>query len=738
MNCEEVRHNLELYLLQELPPDQAEAIEGHLASCAACQAERDAAAELLSTLDDTLGRQATPDGLSTRIMVRVERRRKTVRLRRVAALAAAACLVVGLSVRLVLWPERKGERKGDEVIRLVGCYVTATTPDASFEVTGPRRIRLDRGELLLDVRPHSEKLTVDTPAGAATALGTRFYVRTEETGRETMKKHFVTTVVVLSGIVQLANVQGIEQAVAGEVAVAEQGVAPVKQKAHPPWKRELIVKMQQQAAFDFVATPFPDVVEFLNQAFGLPVVLHEDLARKKVTLTVKDLRLRTALDLMCLTTNAEWALKDETVFVRRPGSARREIRMRTYSVESLLQMTEADRKDVREAIENDADGLKLLAQMEALQRQYDALMRKGKEAKELKLKEVWGQLKGLKRNLVERTEALGQNPLVLAGRQSIEELVENDPTARKFREKIAELQVQSALMQEARGVPAEHVEAELEIKPQIMQLHRTFAKRRSQLARTAQAKNRKLEVGLLLAMVDGLARKEEKNSSSTYLANRLVDSCTLEADRAIRAALDALGRVRPGMNEVCRVNTSDFGPSAFDCSADAPAHIAEKLQKAVSFEFAETPFKEVIDFLTQTTGLTILLDPRDDHLYHSEITLKADNMTLRSALDWICRKALVADYFFVGDAILVTTRERAAQWKNSRMVTYGIGDVCSEQGDAENLVRAIDQLRKALIRSGGVWPAPKGKMLIRGSAELHQQVSEFLDTLRQTAPGRNR
>ncbi|MGA2620921.1 MAG: hypothetical protein ABSF26_25135 [Thermoguttaceae bacterium] len=90
------------------------------------------------------------------------------------------------------------------------------TGNAQCQVIKPDRIRLDRGELLIESvslagsakRP---PLVVETPAGKATAIGTNFYIGTHPleslvSNRSSMTS--LTRVLVLAGVVTLVNAQG--------------------------------------------------------------------------------------------------------------------------------------------------------------------------------------------------------------------------------------------------------------------------------------------------------------------------------------------------------------------------------------------------------------------------------------------------------------------------------------------------------------------------------------------------
>ena len=210
------------------------------------EADRD---RLLDTLLwEVVGGEEPPD-LTAKVLARVpshERRGRpwaiAVAARRWSKPVAAAAAICAVAV-VAWWLLGRGERLPLELHRpqarpdtrerlpleLLEAQVQLS-PVARYEVLGPRRLRLDEGEVLVHVEPAEEQFVVETPAGEATALGTRFYVRTYAMKEEAMKgSRFVTAVVVLSGVVQLANLQGVETARPGEVLSAEETAAPKKQ-----------------------------------------------------------------------------------------------------------------------------------------------------------------------------------------------------------------------------------------------------------------------------------------------------------------------------------------------------------------------------------------------------------------------------------------------------------------------------------------------------------------------------
>ncbi|MHC4248779.1 MAG: hypothetical protein ACYS9X_06585 [Planctomycetota bacterium] len=85
--------------------------------------------------------------------------------------------------------------------------------------------------------------------------------------------------------------------------------------------------------------------------------------------------------------------------------------------------------------------------------------------------------------------------------------------------------------------------------------------------------------------------------------------------------------------------------------------IERKLERKVSFEFAETPLTEAVAFLQTLTKVNIIIDPAAaEQKGTTPITLKVTNMTLRLALDWILKLADL-DYALRDYAIFVSERE---------------------------------------------------------------------------------
>lgn len=80
-----------------------------------------------------------------------------------------------------------------------------------------------------------------------------------------------------------------------------------------------------------------------------------------------------------------------------------------------------------------------------------------------------------------------------------------------------------------------------------------------------------------------------------------------------------------------------------------------KLEDRVSFDFVETPLRDVVSFLQQITNANIILDEKAVGA-DIDITLKVSEMELRTALDWITGAADLA-YALRGEAIFISNKE---------------------------------------------------------------------------------
>jgi len=91
-----------------------------------------------------------------------------------------------------------------------------------------------------------------------------------------------------------------------------------------------------------------------------------------------------------------------------------------------------------------------------------------------------------------------------------------------------------------------------------------------------------------------------------------------------------------------RLAAEDAKPPAPDApkvQAEEPweKEIRAQLERKVTFELVDTPLEEAIGFLRSLTTASIVLDPKAVEALKTPITLRAQNMTIGVALQWIAR-----------------------------------------------------------------------------------------------------
>ncbi len=125
-----------------------------------------------------------------------------------------------------------------------------------------------------------------------------------------------------------------------------------------------------------------------------------------------------------------------------------------------------------------------------------------------------------------------------------------------------------------------------------------------------------------------------------------------------------------------------------------------KLEQKVSFDFAETPLRDVVTFLQEVTNATIFLDEKamadlDDPL----VTLKVNEMKLSQALDWIL-VSVDLKYALKDEAIFISTEEEVGG--DAILKLYDVTDVILEIRDFPgNLAMLRDRVGTSSSTGGG-------------------------------------
>ena len=157
-------------------------------------------------------------------------------------LAAVVAIAATLLVALGIWYSRQdGPARPPQqpLVTLAANWRLTPTGKADYQVVEPMLVRLHRGELLVEStenkslgtrRDGEASLRIETPAGEAVAKGTRFFIGAHQPtvkGDSVMSKS-LTRVLVLSGVVALANASGSVEGTRGALLAAEPNKAPTK------------------------------------------------------------------------------------------------------------------------------------------------------------------------------------------------------------------------------------------------------------------------------------------------------------------------------------------------------------------------------------------------------------------------------------------------------------------------------------------------------------------------------
>ncbi len=135
--------------------------------------------------------------------------------------------------------------------------------------------------------------------------------------------------------------------------------------------------------------------------------------------------------------------------------------------------------------------------------------------------------------------------------------------------------------------------------------------------------------------------------------------------------------------------------------------VRRKLDRKVSFEFAETPLTEAVAFLQTLTKVNMIIDPAAAEAEGSTpITLKVTNMTLGLALDWILKLADL-DFALRDNAIFISNRENLK------------GDVTLRIYDVRDLTEQIPDFPgpELQVEVGGLDSGQGGSLVLIGPDE---------------------
>ncbi|MFP4055604.1 MAG: tetratricopeptide repeat protein [Candidatus Brocadiia bacterium] len=119
----------------------------------------------------------------------------------------------------------------------------------------------------------------------------------------------------------------LEEAVIGEAV-----------EKREPWEAKIREAMEKKISFDFVETPLQDVITFISSLAEVTIVLDQKVIQDEphpITLRVKDMRLKSALDWVLRLAGLTYTLRNEAVFVSKPEHIHEKPVLRMYDVTDL-------------------------------------------------------------------------------------------------------------------------------------------------------------------------------------------------------------------------------------------------------------------------------------------------------------------------------------------------------------------------------------------------------------------
>jgi len=195
---------------------------------------------------------------------------------------------------------------------------------------------------------------------------------------------------------------------------------------------------------------------------------------------------------------------------------------------------------------------------------------------------------------------------------------------------------------------------------------RLLARGRDFLAQGRYEEARKLAQGILdldpgnveakkladVAFRTGLASATSDTAKATVQETQLSWAETKEAQVPYTPVLVYPKNWEEVMNRVVEA----IGTENEEEESEGIKELRNKLEQKVSFDFSDTALPEMVQFLQQLTGATIVLDSKAMTADPPSLTLKMNDMKLGQALDWITKQVGMT-YALRDDAIFISTPE---------------------------------------------------------------------------------
>ena len=197
---------------------------------------------------------------------------------------------------------------------------------------------------------------------------------------------------------------------------------------------------------------------------------------------------------------------------------------------------------------------------------------------------------------------------------------------------------------------------------------------------------------------------------------------------AARAAGGAPGSPRKGRAPKKPDSKTEAKKDKEDAERERTLELLAKTR--ISFDFVETPFADVLSFLSEVSKLTFSLDGRrvPDP---PALTLKVKDVALRSALAHI-RRLTRLDYVVGSGLVVFTTRAGVYELDEKVVRIYKVGWLSRSESD-----EMVGLIRRAIApgtwgkRHGTLVAYRSGLLSVRHIRRVHREVVALLEKLRE-------
>ncbi|MCY3021318.1 MAG: tetratricopeptide repeat protein, partial [Planctomycetota bacterium] len=192
---------------------------------------------------------------------------------------------------------------------------------------------------------------------------------------------------------------------------------------------------------------------------------------------------------------------------------------------------------------------------------------------------------------------------------------------------------------------------------------------------------RRAEAAKLPAAVRERETKQflQRISTLTKQTKELLDGKDFKATEQLATRIlkmDPLNREVEELQRKAREAGLEAARPAAEAKAEEPwkQEVRKKLEKRVSFEFADTPLEDALKFLNSTTNTAIVLDPKvtAEGINRTPIRLRVQDMEADLALKWLLRLADLR-YELRNQAVFVSRPENLAESVELRI--YDVSDL---------------------------------------------------------------